>query len=126
MTEFVLAENDRYWWPITVRLPDPANAGKILVQHFEMEFEPQDRDEVLKQSMILDGLTDPQERVEHEHAQLRAVCKNWRKGPIDRNKQQLPFTEENFNAALQKSWFRIAVYTGLNESQMGKEARLGN
>lgn len=126
MREFVLAGNDRYWWPIDVRVPDPENPGKFLVQRFEMQFEPLEQDDVLKQDAILEGITDPQERVQHDREQLRKICKNWRKGPVDQSGNQIPFTEENFNAALQKTWFRMAVYTGLNDSQLGREARLGN
>lgn len=125
MTEFVLAESDRYWWPVEVRVPDPENAGKIIVQEFEMQFEPLGRSEAIKQQKIYEALTDPQERVDHEHEQLRNVCKNWRSRK-DPTKQPAPFTEENFNKALEKAWFRTGVYRALNDSQWGDEVRLGN
>lgn len=125
MTEFVLEDTDRYWWPVVVRVPDPENPGKFLNQTLEMEFELQDRDEIIKQEKILSELYDPQARVDHEKEQLRKVCKNWRSSK-DRSKQPAPFTEENFNRAIQKTWFRIGVYEALRQSQMGEEARLGN
>ncbi len=28
--KFVLASSPRYWWPVKVRIPDPANAGKVM------------------------------------------------------------------------------------------------
>ena len=37
--KFMLTDTDQYWWPVTVRVPDPENAGQILEQEFEMQFE---------------------------------------------------------------------------------------
>ena len=119
--KFKLTDTDQYWWPVTVRVPDPENAGQILEQEFEMLFEPEDQDTALDAQEEYASLTSPRERVEHERDQLLRVCKNWRGLDGD-----LPFSEEAFRQALKKSWFRTGVYAAYGQSLNGEAARLGN
>jgi hypothetical protein len=123
--KFVLAASNRYWWPVTVRAPHPTEAGKIEEQTFNIQIEPMPRDEGIKQSEILSGLTAMKDIAAHEHEQLRTVCKNW-DGVVDDDENPVAFTLENFDAALQQPWFRTGLYRALAESQSGEEARLGN
>ncbi|WP_319414417.1 hypothetical protein [uncultured Cohaesibacter sp.] len=119
--KFKLTDTDQYWWPVTVRVPDPENAGKILEQEFEMLFEPEDQDTSINEAEKYVSLTTQRERVNHERDQLLRVCKNWRGLDGD-----LPFTEKAFRKALNKSWVRIAIYQAYAQSLNGEAARLGN
>ena len=38
--QFKLAKTYRYWWPVTVQIPDPETPGKIIEQQLKIEFEP--------------------------------------------------------------------------------------
>ncbi len=125
MTEFVLAENDRYWWPVVCLVPDPSNPGDFMEQKLKVEFELQERDDYIKGRKILADLTDPEEIVAHEHGELLRLCKNW-SGVVSKNKEPVPFTDTAFRAAIQKPWFRTALYRAMNEAQSGEKPRLGN
>lgn len=123
--KFVLEASRRYWWPVKVRVPDPETAGKILEQTLKIQFEPKGRDESLSAQEVYENLHTAKERAEHEHAQLLEVCKAW-DDVVDGDKSAVAFSEENFRAALQQSWFRTAVYQAYADSLNGNEARLGN
>ena len=84
-----------------------------------------DRDTQIENQQKLDALIDPKQIVKHEHDFLRLVCKNW-SGVVDDTKSPVSFTDQAFRDALQKAWFREAVYAAYNESLSGKDARLGN
>ncbi|MGM4981870.1 hypothetical protein [Rhizobium sp. 11_C7_N12_5] len=125
MTEFVLAENDRYWWPVVVLFPDPEKPGSFVEQKLSMEFELQERDDYIKSRKLVAEMTDPEEIVAHEHAELVRLSKNW-SGVVGKNKEPVPFTEAALRAAIQKPWFRTGVYRAMNEAQSGEKPRLGN
>lgn len=125
--DFQLTTKFTYWWPVSVNIPnpDPDHAGKVIKQKFKMQFEAIDRDTQIENQERLDALTDAKEIVAHEHDFLRLVCKNWT-GVVDTEKSPVAFSDDGFRKALQKGWFREAVYAAYNESLSGKEARLGN
>jgi hypothetical protein len=125
--DFQLTEKFNYWWPVKVSIPnpDPDHAGKVMKQTFKMQFEAIGRDTQIANQEKLDALTDAKQIVAHEHDFLRLVCKNW-VGVVDDKKSPVAFNDEAFRAALQKGWFREAVYAAYNESLSGKDARLGN
>jgi len=123
--KFVLETTYRYWWPVKVRIPDPETAGKILEQTLKIQFEPQGRDEALAAQELYDSLPTVKERADHEHAQLLLVCQNW-DDVVAKDGGAISFTAENFQSALQRSWFRTAVYQAYADSLNGQEARLGN
>tara|TARA_R110000744_G_scaffold78295_17_gene154383 strand:+ start:1847 stop:2227 length:381 start_codon:yes stop_codon:yes gene_type:complete len=124
---FQLTKTYRYWWPVTVRIPHPDEdkAGKVIEQTFSMQFEPQDRDAVIADQVARNEMTDITMIAKHEHDALKKACKDW-KDVIGDDKKPVPFTNETFEAALQKTWFRDGVYKAFNESMTGSEARLGN
>lgn len=123
--KFTLAKKVRYWWPVTVRMPDPETPGKIVEQQLKVLFEPKSRDEALAAQDDYAQLDTARARAEHEHTELKDVVKGW-DDVVDDDKSPVPFTEETISAALQLSWFRTGVYAAYAESLNGQEARLGN
>ncbi|MBY6091077.1 hypothetical protein [Maritimibacter alkaliphilus] len=123
--KFTLAKSIRYWWPVTVRMPDPNTPGKIIEQQLKVLFEPKGRDEAIAAQDAYAALGSVRERADHEHAELRDVVKGW-DDVVDEDRNPVPFTEEAIQAALQLSWFRTGVYNAYADSLAGQEARLGN
>lgn len=123
--QFKLAETYRYWWPVTVRVPDPDNAGQILKQKFRVLFEPLDREEQLAESERAAGLKTMRDLVDHEIQNALRVVKNW-DDVIGDSGEIVPFSEDKLRQALRHSWFRDGIQTALKESLSGEEARLGN
>lgn len=123
--QFKLAETYRYWWPVTVRVPDPENAGKILEQKFRALFEPMDRDEQMAESEKAAGLKTVRELVDHEIETALRVVKSW-DGVTGDDGNLVPFTPDLLKQALRHSWFRDGLQAALKESLAGEAARLGN
>lgn len=123
--KFVLADKPRYWWPVTVRVPDPENPGKVLEQTLKLLFEPRDQDaEKAEQERIL-KIENQAEALREERASLAAVIKGW-DDVVSEDKSAIAFTPESIELALKQTWFRAAVWEAYYESQSGEEARLGN
>jgi len=123
--KFTLAEKPRYWWPVTVRAPDPENPGKVIEQTLRVLFEPRDQDEERAEQDRVAKITDPAEQLREDRASLAAVIKGW-DDVIDAEKSSVAFTPENIALALKQPWFRAAVWEAYYESMSGQEARLGN
>lgn len=123
--QFVLApEPVRYWWPVTVRLPDPENPGAILERKLKVLFQAESQDEAFAHQEGYAKLKTARERLEHERSQLLRVCKDW-SDVVDADKRPVEFNEKNFRAALQQSWFRTGVHRAYAES-LNSEAQAGN
>ena len=125
MTKFILSNSHSYWWPVTVRAPDPENAGQIIEQQLLIQFEPKSRDAQLEAQEKAAKLTSLREIIAHDIAEARDVIRNW-DDVIGDDKQLVPFTAANLEMALQQPWFRKAVQAALTESMNGEEARRGN
>lgn len=123
--KFQLVEKYRYLWPVTVRVPDPQNPGKIVEQRFRMLFEAETREEAIAAQDKYAELKTARERANHEHDQLLKVCKGW-DDVVDGEGNATAFSETSFRQAIQFAWFRVGVYAAYNESLHGEEARLGN
>lgn len=123
--QFKLSNSHRYWWPVTVRIPDPENPGCIIEQKLKVQFEPLSRDDLLAAQEKAARLKDFRELAEHEAAQSRRIVKNW-DGVVDDAGEPVPFSPEHLDRALGQSWFRKAIQDALQESMNGEEARLGN
>ncbi len=123
--KFVLSDSNRYWWPVTVSIPDPEQPGKIMRQTLKILFEPKDQDEALNEQERIAAISVPRERMLAERAALMDVIKGWDDIVTD-DKAPVPFTTENLTLALRKSWFRIGVYNAYAESLNGQEALAGN
>lgn len=123
--QFKLAKSHRYWWPVTVRIPDPGNAGQYLEQELKLQFEPLPRSEQIEASEKAASLKTWREIADFEIAQAIRVIRNW-DGVVDDSGSLVPFTAEALTAALQHDWFRTAATAALNASMNGEEARKGN
>ena len=123
--QFRLAETYRYWWPVTVRCPDPSNAGKIVEQQFRALFQPLDREEQLAESAKFANLNTMREMVDQEIENALRVVKGW-DGVIGDDGALIPFSTDLLKQALRHSWFRDALQKALKDSLAGEAARLGN
>ena len=123
--KYVLSTTNRYWWPVIVRLPDPDQPGKMMEQALKILFEPKDQDEALAEQERISAIREPRKQAQAERESLSDVCKGW-DDIVNDDKTPIPFTHENLMLALQKAWFRAAVYRAYADSLTGQEARLGN
>ncbi len=123
MQNFKLVKDYSFWWPVPVSIPDAVKAGEFITQTLEVHFRAitQREAEELEDSQREQGI----EPFEAQNALLRRVCQDWRKVE-DESGQPIPFTQENFNQALQHGWFRTAVYLAYAKALSGDAARLGN
>lgn len=123
--KFKLAKSHRYWWPVTVRMPDPETAGQVVEQQLKVQFEPLPRDEELRSNDAFAELKTLREMAEFEIANTRRIVRNW-DGVVDGDGEAVPFGEEVLGQALQFEWFRTAIVKAYRASMSGEEARLGN
>ena len=123
--KFVLAPNPRYWWPVSVQMPDTDNPGEFVEQTFKVLFEPRDQDaEKAERDRIL-AITDTEQQLKEDRASLAAVIKGW-DDIVDPDKTPVSFSPENLDLMLRQPWSRVAVWRAYHASQMGEEVRLGN
>ena len=123
--QFKLAQTYRYWWPVTVRVPDLENAGQIVEQRLRVQLEPMPQDEYDATLAETATLLTARELTAHGIKSIQRVVRNW-DGVIDGNGEPVEFSEDMLSQALQYSWFRIGIQKALQESQNGEAARLGN
>ena len=103
--QFKLAETYRYWWPVTVMVPDPQKPGKYIEQGFKAELEPLSQEELTCASEESASLTSMREITKHGIQQIQRVVKNW-SDVVDPDGATVPFTPEKLEMALQHAWFR--------------------
>lgn len=125
MLKFVLAPTKAYWWPVTVSLPDPDNAGQVIVQRLKLLFEPRDQEAEIVERERIAAIRDSVAQAKAERAMLAAVVKGW-DDVETRDGTVVPFTPEVLDQALRQPWFRRAAWTAYYESLSGEAARLGN
>lgn len=123
--KFILTDRPRYWWPVTVRMPDEKEAGKIKVQTLKVLFEPQPREEAIKAQEAYSKLMTERERADHEKAQLTEIVKDW-DDVIGADNSPISFSADVFTVALEQRWFRDGVYLAYTRSLNGEEAQTGN
>ena len=123
--KFKIAKTYLYWWPVTVSIPSPDVPGTWMKQDFQLQLEPQPREEAIAASEEMAGLTTMREVIEHDVAQTLRVVRDW-KGVTDDDGNDMPFSEAALRMALQHTWFRVAVTKAIAASLNGEEARLGN
>lgn len=123
--KFVMVKKHLYWWPVTVRMPDPETAGAYFEQTFEMQFEAQNREAALAAQEHYAALATERERIEADKEQMRQICVGWR-GIIDEDGVDLPFSVERLDDAIGVSWFRAGVMRAIAEANLGLEAKAGN
>lgn len=123
--QFKLSKTHRYWWPVTVRLPDPDHAGQIIEQDLRLWLEPLTRDEALAAQDRIVAAASTREAVACEIEDTLRVVRGW-EGVVDDDNEPVPFSEGALRQALQHSWFRNSVAEAIAASQRGEAARLGN
>ncbi|WP_027143144.1 hypothetical protein [Mesorhizobium sp. WSM3626] len=125
--KFKMIDAYRYWWPVTVEMPDADKPGEIVTKSFDMQFEAISSDEsdaMLKEVSAL----PPEEQKKRRHEELMRVCKDWRDvvdGPVGKE-EPVPFTEAALALSLQYAWFSRGLYKAYAQSLAGDEARRGN
>lgn len=123
--KFVLVDRPRYWWPVTVRVPDENDAGKIKSQTLKVLFEPKPRAEAIAAQEAYTKLKTERERADHEKEQLLDIVKDW-DDVIGADKSPLAFKAEVLALAVEQRWFRDGVYFAYTQSLNGEEAEQGN
>ncbi|MBC9246743.1 hypothetical protein H4P12_08460 [Paracoccus sp. 11-3] len=123
--QFKLAKTYSYWWPVTVRVPDPEDPGKYVEQKLKVLLEPLPQDEVIAAQEESAALTTMRAVTEHGVRHMLRVVQGW-DGVVDEHGKHVPFSPELLEQALQHSWFRAAIGKALTESQNGEAPRLGN
>lgn len=123
--KFTLAASSRYWWPVTVLVPDPDAPGKFVSQQLKLLFETKPQDALLEEQRAIAEIADLKAQAVAERNALADLCKGW-DDVLDEVGQPVPFTQEGLNMALQQAWFRAGAWRAFYESQNGQTARLGN
>ena len=123
--KFILVENPVVWWPVTVRVPDPAAPGKMAEQTLKVQFSLRDRDEVLERQEFYETLPTESDRFEAEADDMVGMIIGW-DDVVDGNGNPVVFSEKILRAAWKKTWFRMGVHAALAEILLGKDAKLGN
>ena len=123
--KFTLVENPTFWWPVTVRVPDPEAPGKTVSQDLRVQFAPKTRDEEIALQEKFAALTSERDRADAEIANWLDIVKGW-DGVVDGNGNPVPFSAEALRAALQRSWFRVGLGEAFTASAFGLEAKRGN
>lgn len=124
--DFVLSSEHLYWWPVTVRMPDPdpEKAGQLVDFTFRMRFAAMPLDEARERQKELAALP-VEERLARQHDQMKEACHDW-DGVVEEDGTRVPFSHEWLNAAMQMPWFRLGVYEAYERSLTGQAARQGN
>lgn len=123
--KFTLVDEYRYWWPVAVSIPDGSKPGKFVTQTFDMNFKAVSKSEAEELDQEFARLDTEEDRRKHQDQILYRVCCDWR-GVQDDEKQEVPFTDEAFQKAMEWAWFRTAVYLAYGQSLAGDQARRGN
>lgn len=125
MAKFRLTTEHKYWWPVTIDLPDPDKPGKWTTQSMTMQFVSMTADEARAIQERIDGLPTDKERAEAQHDHLIAASCDWR-DVVDDDGEAVPFTQEALRSALSITWYRVAIYRAWAKSQVAEEGRKGN
>jgi len=122
--KFQLTDTYRYWWPVTVEMPDPEKPGKAVKQSFTVQFEALGQDEGEAMNQRIAALPEDEQK-QHKHEAILRVCKDWR-DVTDADGKPVPFSDEVLRQMLQYSWIRLAIYQAYADSLVPGAARKGN
>jgi len=123
--KFVATRKHLFWWPVTVRTPDPDNPGTFISEEFEMQFEALSKTEGEALDDAYAALETDKEKRAHEHDVARRVAVGWR-GVEEGDGKALAFSAEGLEQMLEYSWYRAGIYTAYAEAMGGQEARRKN
>lgn len=116
--QFKLAKSHRYWWPVTVRVPDPDVAGRMVEQNLKIQIDPMGREEEMVRSEKAAALKTSRELVDFEIEGALRIVKSW-DGVVDANGEPVSFSEDALRQALEFAWFRSAIAKAYSESVSG-------
>lgn len=121
---FTIAPKRLFWWPVTVKIPHPENAGEFQEHGFEAQFEalPLDRAKDLDDAR---NRLPERDRAARSYDFLFEIVRGWR-DVVDADGEAVPFSREAFEAQLNYAWFRTAVLAAYEAAVTGQAARLGN
>lgn len=123
--KFVLGNSSSYWWPVTVRRPDPDAPGKIVELQLRVRLRPQDQEAFFDEQERIGQIPGRRAQAKAERAALAARIEDW-DDVVGADGERVPCTPEALDQALQETAFRAGVWKAINESALGEEARLGN
>ncbi|MCI5097527.1 MAG: phage tail assembly chaperone [Rhodobacteraceae bacterium] len=123
--KFVLADAPRYWWPVTVKIPNDDQPGEFIEQTFKLLFEPRDREEEKSVRDRILGLKDGPQQIAADRDALAEVIKGW-DDVVGPDKAPVEFTSENLDRLLRQSWAIVPAWKAYHESQLGGATLLGN
>ncbi|WP_425417331.1 hypothetical protein [Oricola indica] len=111
--KFVLADEYTFWWPVTVRTPDPDKSGQIAEQSFEGRFKALADDRVKALAATRDD--------DELQTMIRESLVDWRdvQGPDGKD---VPFSGEALAQALRFPFFRLGVFAAIVDASSGKAA----
>jgi hypothetical protein len=120
---FQLTDSYQFWYPVTVKVPNPEKSGAFDEQTFEVLFDALSADEGRKMDEER-AAADPAKRPIFEHDFLQRVVKDWR-NVCDAEKKHVNFSAERLTQALQFPWARSALWIAYSRAAAG-EAAAGN
>lgn len=105
--KFVLTEADEFWWPVSVKSPDPDKAGAFVESTFEARFKPMTRSaaNALSQADTIDG---------HVIAF---------RGVVDEHGAEVKTSPEALARLLDLPWVRRGLFMALVEASTGTGAQ---
>lgn len=121
---FKITDTYRFWWPVTVRIPHPENAGAVIEQTFEGLFEALNDDKANELDEAFAGLETDEERKAHQHDVIRAVLKDWR-GVVAEDESEQPFTSEALEQCIKNNRFRVGVYEAYAQAMRAEATQDG-
>lgn len=121
---FAVAAKRLFWWPVTVRIPHPENAGELEAHSFEMQFEALALDRAGELDAERNALPE-EERAKRSFDFIFEVSKGWR-DVVDADGVAVPFSREALQEQLRFVWFRTGVLAAYEQAVTGQAARLGN
>lgn len=121
---FRMIEQHLYWWPVTVRLPDPDAPGTIREQTFQARFELLDDDSAAALDAAHAALPPEAQARERDYL-LKRVIAGWRE-VVYADGAPIPFSGPNLDRLLGWTPVRAALYEAYAASLSGDRARLGN
>lgn len=123
--KFAVTDKREFWWPVTVRMPDENEAGRIAEAEFEARFEALPGDKALALEKAMREAAGAEGLIAAETTIIKTLLSSWR-GVEDSNGDDLPFSPEALAAACQWSWFRAGVINAFRQAMAGEEARRKN
>jgi hypothetical protein len=122
---FKLAQESRFKWPVTVRMPSPVEAGKVEEQTFIGLFRALPRNEALKLTEEMRAAETTEAIARAEAVQIAAILEGW-EDVVDGDGAPTSFSAEALSAACEWPWFRDGLTRAYAEAMNGGAARLGN